>query len=68
MKTLLTTRFAMAIALFGAITESRAATVTIDARSVFQSMEGFGTSSRVFDDPHVFDNFDTNTLRSATVL
>lgn len=58
----------MAIALFGAITESRAATVTIDARSVFQSMEGFGTSSRVFDDPHVFDNFDTNTLRSATVL
>lgn len=31
-------------------------------------MQGFGTSERVFDDPHVFDNFNPDTARSLTVL
>lgn len=45
-----------------------AADVTIDARTVYQRMDGFGASQRVFDDPHVFENFDSETGRAATVL
>ena len=46
----------------------QAATVTIDARTVFQRMDGFGSSERVFDDPHVFNNFNAATARALTVL
>lgn len=48
--------------------QTRAADVTIDARTAYQRMDGFGTSERVFDDPHVFDNFNPGTARAATVL
>ena len=48
--------------------QSEAADVTIDARFVHQRMDGFGASQRVFDDPHVFENFNPATLRAATVL
>jgi O-glycosyl hydrolase len=34
----------------------------------YQTMDGFGASERVFDDPHVFENFDSATGRAATVL
>lgn len=44
------------------------ADVAIDVRARHQTMQGFGTSERVFDDPHVFENFDPNTARAATLL
>jgi uncharacterized protein (TIGR03437 family) len=40
----------------------------IDATVRFQMMEGFGTSVRVFDDPHVFENFNPETSRALTLL
>ena len=60
--------FAVAFALLGAVAASPAVTVTIDGGVFFQRMEGFGTSSRVFDDPHVYENFNPATSRSATIL
>ncbi|MBA3707761.1 MAG: hypothetical protein H0W83_02945 [Planctomycetes bacterium] len=42
--------------------------VTIDAASVKQTMDGFGTSQRMFNDPHTFNNFDAGTKRAATVM
>ncbi len=47
---------------------SRAAEVTIDARNAFQRLDGFGASQRVFDDPHLFNNFNPATARALTVL
>jgi len=43
-------------------------TVAVDAVVTFQRMDGFGMSSRVFDDPHLFNNFDPNTGRALTVM
>ena len=43
---------------------ARAAQVTIDFRTTFQRMDGFGAAERVFDDPHVFNNFDPTTGRA----
>ncbi len=45
-----------------------AATVSVDGSVRYQRMDGFGTSVRVFDDPHVFENFNPVTGRAATVL
>ena len=45
-----------------------AVSVTVDGAVRYQTMDGFGTSLRVFDDPHVFENFDPVTRRAATVL
>lgn len=42
--------------------------VTVDAAARFQTMQGFGSSERVFDDPHVFENFNSATGRSLTTL
>lgn len=44
------------------------ADVAIDGTVRYQTMDGFRTSSRVFDDPHVFDNFNPATGRAATVM
>jgi len=44
------------------------AEVTIDDRISFQVIHGFGASQRVFDDPHVFENFNRATGRAETVL
>src|SRR5829696_700779 len=49
-------------------TRVTAATVLVDGGVRYQAMDGFGTSFRVFDDPHVFDNFNPSTARAATVL
>ncbi len=43
-------------------------TIDIDAAKTFQTMQGFGTSIRLFDDPHLFDNFDPITQRAATTM
>ncbi len=43
-------------------------TVDINTGTAFQTMQGFGTSVRLFDDPHVFDNFDPITQRAATTM
>ena len=59
---------AVLLALIVLLRSSSAADVTIDARTAFQRMDGFGTSERVFDDPHVFNNFNPATARSLTVL
>ncbi|MBA3485304.1 MAG: hypothetical protein H0T51_26205 [Pirellulales bacterium] len=45
-----------------------AATVLVDSAIRYQTMDGFGSSERVFDDPHVFDNFNPATGRAATVM
>ena len=45
-----------------------AASVAIDGTIRHQTMDGFGSSLRVFDDPHVFENFNPETRRAATVL
>ena len=60
-----------ALLSFGTIsTLSGAATVVInvDGAIPFQRLDGFGSSERVFDDPHVFNNFNPATARAATVL
>ncbi len=38
------------------------------AGTVYQTMDGFGSSERLFDDPHVHNNFNSTTQRSATTL
>ena len=45
-----------------------AVNVTVDGGVRHQTMDGFGHSLRVFDDPHVFENFNPATGRAATVL
>lgn len=59
---------AVSLTLLSQLGAVEAANVTIDARTAHQRMDGFGTSERVFDDPHVFDNFNPGTARAATVL
>lgn len=56
------------VALVCAVGETQAADILIDARTVYQRMDGFGSSERVFDDPHVFDNFNPATARALTAL
>lgn len=55
-------------ALFGAGFEVHSADVNVDAKTSYQRIDGFGSSERVFDDPHVFENFNPATARAATVL
>ncbi len=43
-------------------------TVTVNGNVVHQMMEGFGTTIRVFDDPHVFNNFNQTTGRANTTM
>ena len=43
------------------------AAVTIDPSSRFQTMQGFGTTERLFDDPHVTETFDQTTQRAAAI-
>lgn len=42
-------------------------TVAVDGGVRYQTMDGFGSSERVFDDPHVFENFNPATGRAATI-
>jgi O-glycosyl hydrolase len=43
-------------------------TVRVDARRQFQTIQGFGTSVRLFDDPHVTNTFDPDTGHGAVVV
>jgi O-glycosyl hydrolase len=43
------------------------AAVTVDPSSRFQTMQGFGTTERLFDDPHVTETFDPATQRAAAI-
>jgi O-glycosyl hydrolase len=45
-----------------------AVSVIVDGSVRHQTMDGFGASSRVFDDPHVFNNFNAGTGRAATEM
>lgn len=47
---------------------SQKAEIAVDSRVRHQRIDGFGSSARVFDDPHVFDTFDPATGRAATRL
>jgi glucuronoarabinoxylan endo-1,4-beta-xylanase len=51
----------------GAPTDA-ASVVTLDAAQRFQTMQGFGTTERLFDDPHVTNTFDAATNRGAAVI
>lgn len=42
--------------------------VTVNANRQFQTIDGFGASTRVFDDPHVTETFDARTSRAAVVV
>jgi O-glycosyl hydrolase len=41
--------------------------VTVDPSSRFQTMMGFGTTTRMFDDPHVTETYDQTTQRAAVI-
>jgi len=41
--------------------------VTINPASRFQTMQGFGTTERLFDDPHVTETFDQTTQRAEVI-
>lgn len=43
-------------------------TINIDAGTTYQTIEGFGSSERLFDDPHVTDTFSQATGRAAVTL
>ena len=42
-------------------------TVTLDPGQRFQTIQGFGTTQRLFDDPHTTETFNASTLRAAAV-
>lgn len=52
----------------GAALPTTDASVTLDASQRFQTVQGFGTSQRLFDDPHVTDTFDPTTRRAAVIV
>lgn len=43
-------------------------TVTLEASKRYQTIQGFGTTERLFDDPHVTNTFDPVTRRAAVVV
>jgi O-glycosyl hydrolase len=43
-------------------------TIAIDTRALYQVIDGFGTTQRLFDDPHVTETFDPVTMRAAVVV
>ena len=47
---------------------SGTASITINTGITYQTMSGFGSSERVFDDPHLTQTFDQNTRRAAVVI
>src|SRR5262249_5055949 len=55
-------------AVMVALSAQRGNGISIDVPHVFQTMDGFGSSERLFDDPHVTETFDQRTQRSAVVL
>ena len=42
-------------------------TVTLDPSQRFQTIQGFGTTQRLFDDPHVTETFNSATARAAVI-
>ena len=42
-------------------------TVTLDPAQRFQTIQGFGTTQRLFDDPHTTETFNPSTRRAAAV-
>ena len=54
------------VSVASAVATAAEATIHIDGTARHQVMDGFGTSSHLFDDPHVFDNFNTDTRRALT--
>jgi O-glycosyl hydrolase len=44
-----------------------AAAITLDPTRRFQTIQGFGTSQALFDDPHVTETFDQATRRAAVI-
>ena len=42
--------------------------VSVEPSTTFQTMQGFGTSERVFDDPHLTNTFDASTGRGAVAI
>ncbi|HTK48959.1 MAG TPA: glycoside hydrolase family 30 beta sandwich domain-containing protein [Gemmatimonadaceae bacterium] len=43
------------------------ATISLDPSRRFQTIDGFGTSLPLFDDPHVTETFDQTTKRAAAI-
>lgn len=58
----------LSLAVGVALGAQSTASITIDATKTFQTMDGFGSSERVFDDPHLTETFDPQTQRSAVIL
>lgn len=54
--------------LDNSLVDTKVERISIDSTVRYQTINGFGTSARVFDDPHVFENFDRRTGRAATIL
>ena len=53
-------KIAIALACLNFIPLSNAATVTIDTSRTYQIMEGFGSSQRLFKDPHIIGGADSD--------
>jgi O-glycosyl hydrolase len=52
----------------GTALPTSSATVTVDVSRTFQTIQGFGSTERLFDDPHVTETFDPVTQRAAVVI
>jgi O-glycosyl hydrolase len=50
-----------------AVPNDGAAVIRVDPSTRYQTMQGFGTSVRLFDDPHVTETFDQTTKRASAV-
>src|SRR5688572_7464430 len=42
-------------------------TITLDPTQRFQTIHGFGTTQRLFDDPHITETFNPATARAAII-
>ena len=49
-------------------TQTTSAAITIDSTITYQTIAGFGTSERLFDDPHLTETFNPATGRSAVTM
>jgi O-glycosyl hydrolase len=52
----------------GTVLPTTDATVTLDPAQRFQTIQGFGSSQRLFDDPHLTNTFDQVTQRAGIIL
>lgn len=53
-------KIAIGLVWIGFVPQSKAATITIDTARTYQIMDGFGSSQRLFKDPHIIGGADSD--------